>query len=400
LPRRLLLHPPIARRGSTASARVTPFEFHLLVGVLVQAQAAASDAVHAKAFEAGARAIALEQHLATQFKQEWQEVKQRRRRGEPAEAPERYHTFAGIDGSTHSYKPLKPRAKAVRWAGHLKYQKAHRRARRNPDDVVLTITRYALLRSAGLANAGSNLRKLEAALDRLCRAVGDGIPPLLGWKQEGKRLCLQVAREWLQPPYARFPLPLPPSATALALALFAWGVTDGEPPNKRGSIGFAQLCDRLDVPRWGNRVLNRTVKRALDIVNDQLEALDPQRGALAKERVFPPESYEIEAVYGNKVRVLARSYQLDECELEEPEQDEQPTKQESVVPPARKRLKPETESAPAPVRQRLRPVSPESEARLLQERRRKDGEHLALLEADRNYAQWKRDSEEDFDDDD
>jgi hypothetical protein len=380
---------------------VTPFEFHVLSGVLVQAQAAASEAAHAKAFEAGAGAIALEQHLATQFKQDWQRVKQIRRRGGHAEAPERYHTFGGSvanGGYAISHKPKLPRAKALRKAGHIVYQKEHKKARRHPTDVLLTTTRYALLRSARLANAGRNLRKLDATLDRLCHPVGDGEPPLIGWKQEGERLCLQVAREWLQPPYARMPLPLPHHAIALSLALFATAVSDGE-ANKRGAIAFAKFCDRLGLRYWGNRVAIRSIQRALDIVNDQLQALDEaQRHALAEEEVFPPAYYTIEPVDddGSAVRILAHRWQLEEPEEED--EEEEPSEQESAVPLQRRRLQLERELAPPVPRNRL---GPEARARLQQEveaseRRRRDEEQwLARVEAARSYARCKQGSDAD-----
>ena len=70
----------------------------------------------------------------------------------------------------------------------------------------------------------TTLRKLDAVLDQLCTPVGDArdpMPPLLtAWKTCGRQLQLTVSGAWLDPGYAKVPLPLPTQAVPLALYLF------------------------------------------------------------------------------------------------------------------------------------------------------------------------------------
>jgi hypothetical protein len=335
IPRRLLLHPPIAHRGSDASARVTPFEFAVLTGILVEARAAASHVGHVKSFAAAGKDIALERTFGDEFDQDWKQTQRRRRHGQPAAAPERYHAWAGEDGPfDHSYKPRMKRAQALKRAGSVAYRRERKKLRRHPVDTTVTVTRYALLRSAGLPNKGGNHRKLAGALDRLCKAVGGGDPPLLDWKeQEDGRLRLEVSRHWLQKPYARLPLPLPRQPTVLAFLLFATAFSGPHFRSNKTSIGFSQLCDRLGVSlQWGSAVANRAVAAALNALNDWLEALKFDRGALAKLKppITLPASYTMQAVGddGSGVRLKAHAYHLDERELEEEEPE--PTIEEMV----------------------------------------------------------------------
>jgi hypothetical protein len=328
IPRRLLLHPPIAHRGSTASARVSAFEFAILAGVLVEARIAASHVGHVKSFAAGGKDIALERTFGDELKQEWKEVKRLRLHGEHAAAPERYHAWRSSEdgGHDHAYKPRMQRGKALKRAGSLAYHKERKKLRRRPLDSTVTVTRYALLRSACLPKNGGNQRDLAGALDRLCKPVGGGAPPLLDWReQEDGRLRLEVSRQWLQKPYARLPLPLPRQPTALAFLLFASGITGPGARTSKRSIGFAQLCDRLGVSlQRGERVATRALEGALHAMNDWLEALQPERAALAKLKptlITPPASYSMTAVGDDRsgVQLQAHAYQLDERELEEPE---------------------------------------------------------------------------------
>src|SRR5262249_29621155 len=148
---------------------------------------------------------------------------------------------------------------------------------------------------------GQNLGKLPAALDRLCQAVGGGSEPsdapLRSWHQQNGELRLEVCGAWLAQPFERLVLPLPHNAIALALALLAHVLTSGPRANQRGKIGFRQFCERLGVPpQWGHKVTNRSVERALKLVNEGLQALQAQRGALwTKHELEPPAYYQIEA---------------------------------------------------------------------------------------------------------
>jgi hypothetical protein len=315
VPQRLVLTPPIAHRGSNASARVSPFEFAVLAGVLIEARAAVGNAHHTQAYQAAKSTIVQERELHQNFREKWRSVKKRRRLGEQVEAPVRRHTFPVHFVNDHDYNPHKPMKlkRALKRAGRYKYQDELRRLRRHhaPDDVVLTVSRYALLRSAGLANNGNNLRKLDQALDRLCRAVGGGEPPLVSWQVDAGKLELHVSGEWLRPPYVALPMPLPRNATTLALTLFVQGIRTERSYKK--AISLAALCDRLGVPSWGPTAANRSINAALDSLNELLAKLD--RAALSKYKVYPLASYDIEEVGNGGVRIVGNLDNTDYDEL-------------------------------------------------------------------------------------
>jgi hypothetical protein len=305
---------------------VTPFEFSVLAGVLVKARAVVSNAHHEQAFQAGNAAIAQETQYAQKYKEDWRRVKKRRRLGEEAEAPIRRHTFDARD-SDYDYNPRRPmqRRKAVKLAGRVNYKAELKRLRQHDgSDVVVEVSRYALLRAAGLANKGENLRRLEQALDRLCRPVGGGREPssplLIAWKVADGKLVLQVSGEWLLPGYVQVPFPLPRNATTLALYLFVRAVKAER--SGRSQISLATLCDRLGMASWGPTVANRTLNAALDGLNKLLAKLD--RAALAKADITLPISCEIEPVgHGGSVWIVGNPDNTDYNELADVEEEEQ-----------------------------------------------------------------------------
>jgi hypothetical protein len=332
LPMRLLKQPPIAHRGSNASARISPFQCKLMSAVLAEAWAVVSDANFAKAWRKGGKDIASENALANQYKEDWQHVDQQRDRGQHAEAPERYHTFGRSDDGgwlSHSYKPKAPRPKALKRAGRTGFWGRLKWLRRHgpTEPVWVEISCCRLLRSAGIAKKGTNLRKLEAVLDRLCQPVGGGAqpsePPLLLWKiAENGKLRLLVSAEWLRPPFKPLPLPLPNNATALALLLWLSGIRTDPFYAKQQAIGFRQLCQRLDLPRWGDKVATDTIRAALNTVNKWLKRLRraaPQhvnyRAALYQYEIELPAYYEIEPVDDDTaLRFISTDYQLSDRE--------------------------------------------------------------------------------------
>jgi hypothetical protein len=139
-----------------------------------------------------------------------------------------------------------------------------------PPEVIVALTRYALLRMARLPKKGTYSHKIDAALERLCKNVGyrgeaPDSAPLLDWAQRGHHLELRVSGEWLEKPFLRVVLPLPlRGATALGLYLFLHACTDG------GEIPRGTLCDRLGIPNYGKARDDRALQSALDIVNAHL----------------------------------------------------------------------------------------------------------------------------------
>jgi hypothetical protein len=303
IPRRLLLNPPIKYRGSTARARVTSFEFHVISGVLIEAWAAISHQQHGQAWITTGATIETQRQQYDRFADDWREVRQQRRHGASkyeAPAPQMHYTFT----TRTSYKPL-PRNRAMQAAGRKGYRAERKRLRSHAptQPALIDVSHYRLLRSARLPDNGHCLRALPAALDRLRHSVGDSVPLLIGWQEESGRLRLQVASEWLSGGYARVPLPLPRSAAALALYLFLFAIRTNS--YQKHSHSFALLCDRLGLPRrWGGAVAKRRIDAALDQINDLLAKLD--RATLDRHNIRVPLGYRIESVDdGSGVRFIA-----------------------------------------------------------------------------------------------
>jgi hypothetical protein len=352
LPHAILLRPPIAARGSDASARVSTFEFKILAGVLVEARAALSDVGHVRAYAAAGETIKRQGEEYRRFGERWEEVQWARRverkSKRQAPAPKMRYTFNARRYQGDDYNAHKPmsRKRTMKLAGREGYKNERERQRRIvPEDLMVTVSAYQLLRSSGLASKGRNLRKLHAALARLCEPVGDSPPPLLSCgarnglvrpdgrtsQDEDGRLHLLVSAAWLRPPTTKFPMPLPDNAAALALALFVRAVSG--PHAKRGAIALRPLCDRLGISlQRGNKAALHTLRAALDLVNEWLEALMPVRGALAKYEVYPAAAYKLITVDDHSAaRFVAEDYNLDERELLEDEPEE-------VVDPADERF--------------------------------------------------------------
>jgi hypothetical protein len=311
IPYPLLLLPPIAHRGSTASRRVAPFEFFTLVAVLIEATAANKEAAHLEQFKEGGSYSATEQAYADQFMQDWREHKRRKWWGLPSEAPQRVHTF-----TEPSHKPAMKRPQAIRQAGRFGYrQKRKQLLRRRPADITVTFSNYKLLHDAGYSNAGKNLRRLPATLHRLCERVGRYPPPLIDWRRQGDQVQLLVTGKWLDKPYGRVPLPLPRNATAAALYLFLVGIN---PDSKRSGtrIGIKQLAECLGLPK-GNMAQNlRRIWSALDLVNDIVKDLDHAKLLKLKSKIEMPARYEMD-VDGDTVHFRSVSVYQQQQDLEQ-----------------------------------------------------------------------------------
>jgi hypothetical protein len=293
IPRTVAKFPPIAHRGDTCEALLQPFEFAVLAGLLCGARAALGRQRHDASMKAGHVAVQKERQYAQQFKDAWDK---HRASDEDMPAPMRRSIL-------YVENPHKPR---LRWGKRLVgrvatkgYQQKQQRLRKQapPEIVKVTLTRYGLLRLAGLPKNGDYFRWLDAVLDRLCDHVGYrnealASPPLVDWSSHDRKLELRVSGAWLAPPFVRVPMPLPlRGATGLALYLFLQISQDG------GEIAFDTLRERLGMPACGGgAVASRALRNALKIVNAHLAAFTiEQCHALLAENIDLPEEYEIKS---------------------------------------------------------------------------------------------------------
>jgi hypothetical protein len=341
IPNFMLRRPPIAHRGGDSDLRVTPFEFAVLAGVLVAARRGAlSEQRFQHAWQAGGRPkIEQQREYVSQFRQDWQDTKQQRRRGaskHQAPAPRMRHAFdarryydsenerneADMTGrrERNAYRPLK-RRKLIKLAGREGFAVAYQRQRDAPAPAMLavTVSRYGLLRDAGLADTGPNRDKLDAALNRLCQPIGDAVSLLSEWRADQHGLHLQVRGDWLDPPYQRLPLPLPKSSNVLALYLFLNSINTGS-VRRNAQIDCARLFDLLGMAWRRSRVLDQTLR----LLNQHLVNLTLERRkalAACRPSINPPTGYEIEAT-GNVVRFTDVPFQWHDDELDEIESDD------------------------------------------------------------------------------
>jgi hypothetical protein len=180
LPRDLLSHPPIRHRHTDPSLHyLWTFEFGIMAAVIVVGSAQWHRQLHAKAF-----AYSGKQQRELHEEMEWK----------------RAHRLAGIP----TKPPFDGRRQTARQMfedlGSRKYRQSHLRRMQKgaPTTVTVEVSATTLLTCVGLANAGSNHRRLEAALDRLLKPVADRPPVLLGWDPlADNRVRLEVDGLWL-----------------------------------------------------------------------------------------------------------------------------------------------------------------------------------------------------------
>lgn len=233
----LLYNPPLARRQDDDSGTITAFELKVIAGILTAAREVVGDANHAEALQAGGKAIRKERKFAAEFRAQWRAVKQARRQGEDAPAPKRRHVYEYLmrgqyaaaaarrrergqdeDGDPSPHRPL-PLRKVAKLAGGEGYR-IHRRnlGRMPPPTVEVTLSRYRLLRLAGMTDSAKNTAAIEVALDRLTRPIADHAGPLVSWQATDVDLHLQVNGEWLRPPFVKVALPLPSKGTTVLVS--------------------------------------------------------------------------------------------------------------------------------------------------------------------------------------
>jgi hypothetical protein len=303
IPRALLAQPPIRHRHSEADKQflVTPFEFAVAAGLVCATRLEQSRRNDALAYEHGGVQIKRERAASEQFKADWRDTKTARRRGQHATpAPQRCHTY-----TTRLDYQSGDNGEHIKRAGRHGFRKrrATLRKRPPPETLKLTMTRSAVLRSAGLPSKGANLNALDAALERLCNPVGELREALLReWRAlPSGQLLLTISGKWLGPRFVRIPMPVPMGASALALYLFAHGVNTG-PVKKRVMIPWDSLCKKLGMPpSYNSAQASRALGHALDTVNAHLEKLDAKE--LKRQRVNLPLRYDINN--GAYVRIVA-----------------------------------------------------------------------------------------------
>jgi hypothetical protein len=276
-----------------------PVELVIVAGLLTAARFARGDELHAMAFGTGQKAIKKERRLADQHKSDWQKTHAIRRRGQFAPAPKRDHVH-----KLPTYKAGRTR-KTLKAAGAFgyKHSKVHYRKRPPPDRVTLSISKSRLLTIAGLSRDGSNLARLNQALDKFCKPIkvdGCEMPPLLHSieEQPSGKLLLDVSGDWLAMQFIRVPLPVPTrSPVATALYLFLLCIPTG--PHEKGHASLKTLCQRIgiNVKKWRQRAFDR----ALDIVNDHLERLDGD--ALRESKIKIPAAYKVVPVDEYRIRL-------------------------------------------------------------------------------------------------
>jgi hypothetical protein len=291
--RDLLKYPPIQHRHTKADRNyLLPFEFANALAVLALARLQIHQDRHPIAWKVGDRFIAKEGEYRNQHHAKWEQVNKRQAwDDEQVKIPKRKHTFgygkyhameaAAGDGKPRysRWNPM-PHAEALTKAGKQGYADGLRKARQEglPPTVVIETSRYCILRAAHIRGAGTTVKRVLPALDRLCRPVGpDGkyAPLIVGYQSlPSERLQIEVATDWMQVPYVKVALPVPLLRSATALALFLLLHTlDTRTVTWRG-LEFEPLCEVLGIPtHWGKGVAIRDLHQALDLVNQHVATL-------------------------------------------------------------------------------------------------------------------------------
>jgi hypothetical protein len=273
----VLTHPPL----EPAPGGVTVFEFVLLATAVAKAWLVLVERDYQTARKGGGTAI--HEEIARLRRREWAN------KG-------RIVTIAEAGSAGYFFKQLELKRRAPR-----------------PDTIAFEVTRSGFLRAAELSKKGPNLRRLDAALARLCEPIAvagvERDPVLVGWQVlPGRRLRLTVDTRWV--PRRRFgrlafPLPTQERTRVLPLYLFLHGIDLTRP----GKISFDRLCARLGIARGHNA--KRALERALKGVNDHLKKID--REALAGRTNYqgeglldPPLAIGMRFLDGDKVQFIAQ----------------------------------------------------------------------------------------------
>jgi hypothetical protein len=242
IPRQVLTRPPIRHRGSPADTSLSVFEFVIGVACIALARPQAAKARHDYALRAGLRAMNERRQKPIINDDRW--------------TPREQFEAAGSDG----------------------YAKARSEFNRAPidSDFKIQCSRSMLLHSAGLSCNQRNLRKLSEAMRQLARPVGNFPPLLLSWRLptttcNAMRIC--VNRWWVpRRQFTRVPWPAPKGPIALAAYLWMFGADTRA--KSQTSIRLLNLYRILGIPLSCSAHSERSLNRALDLINSHLGRLN------------------------------------------------------------------------------------------------------------------------------
>jgi hypothetical protein len=317
--------PMVRFRDGDERERLTPFEMTIAAAISAAARGSLVGQRHAQAFQRGGEQIRWEQELDDNFRQEWRDTNEQRRHGKLVGAPVRKHTY-DHDYDHATYKPDKLKV-ALRKAGEHGYREAKRELQqeRVPDRITVSLSMSQLLDMSGLRITGSNFRQLDAALKRLAAPVNKMAPLLPCCRYDHGRLRLVVNGGWLNPPYLRVPLPLPPASHATALLLFLLSVR--AVPSNSKSTRFTKLLDLLGIdPHNRQRDLTRAIKQ----VNDYLAGIpDSVADQLYAHKIRLPASYHTQG--GRFIRFVGVSRPTPEKRAEQQHREEVRTLSKGAV---------------------------------------------------------------------
>jgi hypothetical protein len=237
LAREILSRPPLRHRGELPKAGLSVFEFCIGVAATILARRDREARAHRAGLRGGKRAMTAKRN---------------------SEQPV-------VDKAQYSPRlQFKDEGSAGFERGRQRYRDDHAK-----EDWYFETSRAQLLRYAGLSLKADNNRNVDAALDRLARAVRNHPSVLVGWRElGGQRIELEVRYEWLSlHRYSKVSMPLPTSSRhALALYLFL-SVINPSPRNKT-SIPAKALYSRLGIQTGRPAHDKRALRHALDRVNE------------------------------------------------------------------------------------------------------------------------------------
>lgn len=123
--------------------------------------------------KAGDAAVQL-QRVSIKTSKGWKAINGARRAGVPKSQAPAPQDFSVLNLERPRYKPPRHKRRFYHKTAKQRYheEKQEQRKAPPPEVIAVTLTRYGLLRLAGLPKNGEYLNRLDAALDRLCEVVG------------------------------------------------------------------------------------------------------------------------------------------------------------------------------------------------------------------------------------
>lgn len=172
---------------------------------------------------------------------------------------------------------------------------------RPPQHIRVELTRTELLRHSGLSCDTRSLAKLDAILKKLRNLTVEGLPVPLSRiaRLRSGRLRLDVAGDWIEPPFVRIPLPLPTrSLAAVNLSLFLRTI------NPDGMIRLETLCKHIGIEATlPSFVQRQAIHRALGAVNGTLFTRPPEFHVQHEHQQIP-WFYKMLLNSGSRIRFL------------------------------------------------------------------------------------------------